>query len=150
MRQLHRVVGVLVVIAFLLTGQYMEFKYGDWVGTDDAIRLMYRSRHVYIVMAGMVNIAVGLYFTWQARPWRRVLQMIGSGLILTTPFAMIAAFFYEPAAGALARQFTGPSVILLFSGVVLHLVSATTRAKTAAITEEVESQKQMSSAATGL
>lgn len=138
MRSLHKIVGIILVVIFLLTGQYMEFRYGEWVGVDDATRMMYRSRHIYIVLAGLINIAMGLHFTWHSRRWRKRLQAVGSSLILIAPFALIAAFFYEPAAGALHKSITTPAIVSLFAGTLLHLIAGARQDKDVASSQQVE------------
>lgn len=130
MRLTHKIVGLVIVVTFLLTGQYMEFTYGEWVGVPLETRMMYRSRHIYILLAGLLNLALGLYLTRQAVGWRKVTQAAGSALILAAPFALVAAFFIEPATAPLERCLTLPGVVSLFAGSLLHLI-ATARQKDA-------------------
>ena len=124
MKRLHLILGVLVVVGFLLTGQYM-----DWQEpkvrelTDEGARMMFRSRHIYLLLSGLVNLGVGAYFTYRVARWRRALQVAGSALILLAPPLMTAAFFYEPTLRGLQRTFTQPAVVALFAGVFLHLFS---------------------------
>jgi hypothetical protein len=123
MKLLHQIVGVSVVVIFLLTGQYMDFHRPHMDELDDGVRMMFRSRHLYILLAGLVNISVGAYFSCRTRLWRRVLQWIGSMLIIIAPFLLIAAFFYEPVLGGLPRTFTLPGIISLSVGALCHLFS---------------------------
>jgi hypothetical protein len=44
------------------------------VALSDSARLMFRSRHIYILAAGLVNLVLGVYFERQARGWRRVVK----------------------------------------------------------------------------
>ncbi|HYG81062.1 MAG TPA: hypothetical protein VD861_11775 [Pyrinomonadaceae bacterium] len=129
MKRLHLTLGVLVVIVFLLTGQYMDFqnpKVREM--TDEGARMMFRSRHIYILLAGLVNLGVGVYFTYHSARWRKTLQLAGSILILLAPLLMTAAFFYEPTLKGLQRTFTQPAIVALFAGVFLHLFSGIRRA----------------------
>ena len=59
MKLLHIVVGAFVLLAFLLTGQYMDYLDIRSGALGDATRMMFRSRHIYILLAGLVNLAVG-------------------------------------------------------------------------------------------
>lgn len=124
MKRLHLIFGVLVVVTFLLTGQYMDFqdpKVREL--TDEGTRMMFRSRHIYVLLAGLINLGVGVYFTYHRAAWRKSLQIAGSVLILLAPLVMTAAFFYEPTIKGLPRPFTLPAIVALFAGVFLHLFS---------------------------
>ena len=124
MKRLHLIFGVLVVVAFLLTGQYMDFQAPPVRElADEGTRMMFRSRHIYLLLAGLVNLGVGAYFTSHRAAWRKALQISGSVLILLAPLLMTAAFFYEPTLGGLQRPLTLPAVVALSAGVLLHLFS---------------------------
>jgi hypothetical protein len=84
---------------------------------------MYRSRHIYLLLAGLVNLGVGAYFGYRERGWRRGLQLVGSALAVAAPMLMLAAFFAEPGAPGLQRHFTLPAVVILSAGTLLHALS---------------------------
>ena len=70
MRKLHFILGWLTVIAFLITGQVMRHHAPPLVTMSDTVRLMYRSRHIYVLAAGLLHLMLGIYW----RPldgWRR-------------------------------------------------------------------------------
>src|SRR5207237_9752316 len=89
-----------------------------------ASRMMSRSRHIYILLAGLVNLAVGTYFVRRAGGWRRTLQTLGSILVLAAPLLLLAAFFTEPGLPGLRRQFTLPAIIILAVATLLHAFTA--------------------------
>jgi peptidoglycan/LPS O-acetylase OafA/YrhL len=127
MKTLHLILGVLVVLAFLLTGQFMEYRH---VGEmDDGARMMFRSRHIYVLLAGLVNLGIGIYFTYRQERWRKILQLIGSLLVVISPLLLIAAFFYEPVLEGMQRTFTLPGIVALFAGVFCHLFSGMRQGK---------------------
>src|ERR671938_2005630 len=123
MKSLHKIVGIVVVVIFLLTGQYLEFYYPEMRGVGEGMRMMLRSRHIYILLAGLVNLGIGIYLTPRAKLWRKALQLAGSWLIIGAPFLLVSAFFYEPVLPGLQRTFTLPAIVSLFSGTLLHLLS---------------------------
>src|SRR6266576_1165950 len=96
MRRVHLIFGAVVVIAFLLTGQYMDKYYNHMVGVPDGPRLLYRTRHIFILLSGLVNLAIGAYFTYRTQPVHRTIQVLGSLLIFSSSVLFLAAFFYEP------------------------------------------------------
>jgi hypothetical protein len=52
-------VGVLVVGVFLITGQFMRHHEPPMGTLGDSVRLMFRSRHIYILASGLVNLMLG-------------------------------------------------------------------------------------------
>jgi hypothetical protein len=52
MKRLHQAVGVMGLIIFLLTGQYLRRRYPHIDEIADSVRMLLRSRHLYIMLAG--------------------------------------------------------------------------------------------------
>src|ERR1044071_6629446 len=126
-RLVHRVIGVVKVLILLGTGAYMRLKSPGLFESDQSVRMMYRSTHIYILMAGLINVAIGSYVTVSQERWRRILQLAGSGFVLIAPGLLIWAFFYEPATKTLERPLTLPCMLLLLIGTSSHLLSAVGR-----------------------
>jgi hypothetical protein len=130
MKTLHRIFGALVILAFLLTGQFMDFQQPPVRElTDEGTRMMFRSRHIYILLAGLLNLGVGVYFTYWRERWRKILQLVGSALLIIAPLMMIGAFFYEPMLKGLQRTLTLPAIVALVVGVFFHLFSGMKQGK---------------------
>jgi hypothetical protein len=128
-RASHQVIGILTVIVFLLTGQYMDFHQPAMPELDRGVRMMFRSTHIYILVSGLLNIAIGTYLGYSKTRWRKALQLVGSYLILAGPFLLVAAFFYEPVHTDLRRPITEPAMIGLLAGTLCHMVGGTARTK---------------------
>ncbi len=79
MRRVHLWLGLLGMLAFLLTGQVMKRHEPPLAEYDSALRLLYRSRHIYLMFAASTNVALGLYLTEANQGAARVLQRVGSG-----------------------------------------------------------------------
>lgn len=127
-RRAHLIVGVLGVITFVITGQVMARHVPDVHTLSAEVRLMYVSRHIYLLGAALVNLVLGLYLQLNPRGWRRMLQQIGSVLIFLSVVSLLMAFTAEPSlgiAGRSWRSFFG--VIALFAGVVAHFAGTITR-----------------------
>jgi uncharacterized membrane protein YozB (DUF420 family) len=88
----HWLVGLLVLILFPLTGQYMRHVVGV-SHLDSVPRLVFRSRHLFLLLAGVANIALS-----NSQPFHRA-QRVASVLILVAPFFLIVAFFVDPTRG---------------------------------------------------
>ncbi len=123
MKRLHLVVGVASLLAFLLTGQYMDYLHVRTGVLGETARVMFRSRHIYLLLAGLVNLGLGAYFSYRGRGWRRGLQLLGAALVGAAPVLMAAAFFAEPTGPGLKRHFTLPAVVAVAVGTLLHALS---------------------------
>ena len=123
MRKVHLTLGIFVLIVFLLTGQYMDKYYNHMVGVPDGIRLLCRTRHIFILLSGLTNLGIGAYFSYRDQFWRRASQLVGSGLTFLSSFLFIVAFFYEPGLGDLHTPLSHWGTYCIAAGVVLHVLS---------------------------
>ena len=124
MRLFHKIFGWTVFVVFLLTGQYMDIYHKHLAETPDGVRMLYRSRHIYILFAALLNLALGLYFNYATEPWRRGLQLAGSGVVVITTLLLIPAFFYEPALGPENISWSYFGIIGMAVGLLLHFIGA--------------------------
>jgi uncharacterized protein YjeT (DUF2065 family) len=116
-RRNHLIIGLFGVIAFLLTGQVMKHHHPRMDELAAEVRMMYVSRHIYLLGASLVNVVLGLYLQEHPRAWRRVLQKIGSVLILLSALSLLIAFLVEPAFGLAGRSWRSYfGLIGLFAG----------------------------------
>lgn len=94
-RRFHAVLGVVLLAAFLLTGQYMDKVHAHLAGMADGPRLLYRSRHIYLLMSALLNLALAAYLVPSPSrlAWR--LQLAGSTVVAAASVAMVVAFFYD-------------------------------------------------------
>lgn len=124
LRRLHLLVGMLGIVVFLATGQYMDRWHEHLRGYDDTTRMLYRSTHIYILLASVTNVMTGLYLRPADARWRRGLQLVGSLALLVGPPLLLAGFSTEPYLSGLARPWSRPALYLALGGVVLHLMAA--------------------------
>jgi hypothetical protein len=135
MKTLHLITGSAVVFIFLLTGQYMDFHTPRMDELNDGTRMMLRSRHIYILLAGLLNLGLGSYLVYREQSWRRILQIIGSGLIIVAPFVLLGAFFHEPKLAGLPSSLTLAAVVALLTGTIFHSLSGTRQSRSPLIKE---------------
>ncbi|HWN98078.1 MAG TPA: hypothetical protein VNS63_02305 [Blastocatellia bacterium] len=129
MKRLNLTIGVLAVIVFLITGLYMRLSYRmDEI--EMGLRMLLRSRHIYILLSGLMNVGVGLYCTYHAKGWRRILQRLGSVLIAASPLLLVAAFFYESKLQTPDTPLSRYGLFTIFGGAMLHLIAGLRRAET--------------------
>lgn len=128
MRRVHYTVGLLGVIAFVITGQVLGHHHPGMQSLTADVRMMYVSRHIYLLGAALVNLVLGLYLQVQPPGWRRVVQQIGSLLILLAAVSLLLAFITEPGLGMAGRSWRSYfGLIGLFTGVMTHTVASFAR-----------------------
>lgn len=120
LQRLHRTAGLLTVLIFLVTGWYMRMHFPEAYEATEVIRYQYRANHVYILFCGLINIALGLYGVVQTGGWKKVVQIVGSWLLLVSPVLLILAFFLEPVKAVPLRPLTFFGVVAALAGVGLH------------------------------
>ena len=123
MKRFHAGFGLVVVIVFLLTGQYMDKYLHHLRGMPDGPRMLFRTRHIFILLAGLIHIGIGAYFTFHKTQTRRLMQMLGSGLIVVATVLFVVAFFYEPKLADLKTPLSHWGMYSIFAGTLLHLLS---------------------------
>lgn len=123
-RRTHLYVGLAGIVAFLATGLYMDRFHGHLRGYEDTVRMLYRSTHIYLLLAAVVNVSLGLYLQQAESTWRRLLQLIGSAALLAGPPLFTVAFCIEPYLPGLARPWSRPAIYLALAGALFHLLAA--------------------------
>jgi len=123
MKRFHLVFGLVVLIVFLLTGQYMDRVHNHLEHMADGPRMLYRTRHIFILMSGLVHLGIGTYFISRPTTTRRALQSTGSILITVATVLFTIAFFYEPHLESLSTPLSLAGTIAIAVGTLLHLFS---------------------------
>jgi len=123
MKRFHLVFGLVLLVAFLLTGQYMDRFHEHLRNMADGPRMLYRTRHIFILFSGLLHLGIGTYFTYRREAMRRLLQIAGSVLATVASVLFIIAFFYEPHLTHLYAPLSKAGVIMIATGALLHVVS---------------------------
>jgi hypothetical protein len=127
LRRLHFVVGLAGVVAFLVTGAYMRAGFPDLYAGSEVLRYLYRSNHVYVLLASLVNVALGVHLTAVAPGWRTSVSRAGSLLALAAPVVLCFAFFLEAPVASPERVLTLLGVAVLAAGIALHVLAGVRR-----------------------
>jgi hypothetical protein len=123
MKRFHLVFGLLLFIGFVLTGQYMDKLHDHLRGMNDGPRMLYRSRHIYILLAAMLHLGIGAYFSYQLDTLRRTLQLAGSLLITIASVLFVYAFFVEPNLTNLYTPYSRKGIFMIVGGTLLHVIA---------------------------
>ena len=116
MKRFHLIFGLILLVVFLLTGQYMDRFHEHLRFMPDGPRMLYRTRHIFILLSGLLHLGIGSYFSYRVQTWQRALQYLGSALITI-------GFFYEPHLQGLYAPLSKKGIIMLAVGALLHVVS---------------------------
>lgn len=123
MKRFHLFFGLVVIVIFLLTGQYMDRYFNHLEGMPDGPRMLYRTRHIFILLAGLLNLGLGTYLRIDKTSLRRGLQIFGSVLIVGATMSFISAFFYEPKLTNLETPLSHWGMYAIAAGTLLHVLS---------------------------
>ncbi len=114
-RRAHWIAGTATLVLFLLSGAYMR-----WIRVppvpqlDDVTRAVYRSRHLFILLSAVLNLAFALAPSAKQRA-----QQLVSVLVLIAPILFLTAFIVEPAQGIHGAPFSQIALYLLFAAAVI-------------------------------
>lgn len=123
MKRAHIWVGALALIAFFGTGLAMTLQSPPLVNRDDFTRMLFRSRHIYLLSAALLNLLLGAHLQLQGGAFGRV-QAVGSSLLLVSPLLALAGFYTDPAVGTLDGGALGKyAVFAMFGGTLVHVLS---------------------------
>ena len=118
LRTAHLVVGAITIGAFLVTGMLMYTHEPPLSAMDWDDRLLFRSRHIYILSAGLVNLSLGLHYALPTGAARRAAAVAGSVLALASTALLFFAFFAEPMADRGPGPLSAYGLFALFAGVM--------------------------------
>jgi hypothetical protein len=119
----HLTVGWLALGIFALSGVYLRVKAPSVYLGDELSHMMFIANHIYILMAGIANVAIGRYITPLENKLGKQLQTLGMGLMMAGSVVLIYAFTLEPMLGSMDRPRTHIGIFLLAGGMVAHMLS---------------------------
>jgi hypothetical protein len=122
-KRFHLVSGAVLAMAFLLTGQYMDKVHLHLTDMPDGPRMMYRTRHIFVMFMALLNLGMGTYVKPRQEIGRRVLQWSSSVLIVVAACLFIAGFFYEPGLAHLRTPLSHWGANSVVAGVLLHVLA---------------------------
>lgn len=131
LKWIHLAVGILVLLAFLGTGQFMDRRLDHLVGMPDAPRALYRSSHIYILFSALLHLVLGAYLVRSPSLAGRLLQYLGSGLLLAAAGLFLYGFFIETPLAMIERPMIRRGIYWSLYGVLLHGTAGVLRVREA-------------------
>jgi hypothetical protein len=80
--------------------------------------MLFRSRHIYLLFSGLVNLSIGMRFVLPSTGRGSLTALAGSLLTLTAPVLLAAAFFLEPMGSGQAGPVSALGIFAAFAGVL--------------------------------
>jgi hypothetical protein len=119
LRRVHWLIGIVGLALFVFTGSYMRYIHVPPVeDLDDISRAVYRSRHIFLLLAAVANLAraVGL-----SSSGTRVggFGIAASVILCIAPILLGVAFFTEPRLGVSGRSYSTPALYSLFAAALI-------------------------------
>ena len=128
--KIHFYFGIIIIIAFLLTGQYMHHNFDHLKNMELMNRALFRAGHLYILLFGLINVSLGSHFKISKVKSLKIIQLFGSTIIFISTFLVIYGFFTELPTEQIERPLTRNSLYLILFGVSVHgLISLVKREK---------------------
>ena len=127
MRWIHLIFGLLLFVVFTQTGSYMRADFPDKEAIPQELRLLMRSRHIYILFSALIHLVLGAYFHTRAQVPARILQYSGSVLLTTASALLVWAFITETYWLHHFSDISRYGIYLSLAGVGLHALSAIDR-----------------------
>lgn len=124
MKRFHLILGLLLFVVFLITGQFMRADFPDKEAIDQGFRLLMRSRHIYILFSALLHIALGLYLMPRGHRMQKTMQIAGSAILIISSLLLVTAFISETYFLGAFSDLSRYGIYASLAGVGLHLLSA--------------------------
>jgi uncharacterized membrane protein len=122
MPYLHLIFGIILFIVFAVTGRFMRVDFPDKEIIPPELRILMRSRHIYILFSALIHLALGVYLQISLKTWRKASQIFGSVLLMAASGLLIWGFISET---YYLRTFSDVSrfgIYFSLAGIGFHLI----------------------------
>jgi hypothetical protein len=116
LQKLHFWFGLIGIVLFLLSGQYMAHRL-HVNQMADTPRMIMRAGHIYLLLASVINLLVGYYLITPGR--LRFIKWLSSLLLLAAQTLLLYGFMFEASLAQLNRPVTRMALITIFIAVVM-------------------------------
>lgn len=122
MKWVHLVFGIVLFFVFTTTGSYMRADFPDKEAISPELRVLMRSRHIYILFSALIHMALGVYLQLRPETGRKVLQYAGSAFLFLASGLLVWAFVLETYSLQHYSDFSRYGIYTSLAGVGLHLL----------------------------
>lgn len=122
LRWIHLVFGSILFFVFTVTGSYMRADFPDKEAIPPELRLLMRSRHIYILFSALLHLTLAAYVRTGPFKPARIMQFAGSALLSISSFYLVRAFIVETYSAQTFSDLSRSGIYASLAGVVLHLL----------------------------
>jgi hypothetical protein len=122
MNYAHLIFGIILFVVFLVTGKFMRWDFPDKEIIPQDLRILMRSRHIYILLSSLLHIVLGVYLQIHAEIRRKFSQILGSVLLISGSVLFVWAFIYETYTTGHFSELSRFALYSTLAGTVLHLI----------------------------
>jgi hypothetical protein len=112
----------MLFAAFVVTGRFMRLDFPDKDLITPELRILMRSRHIYILFCGLIHLVLSTYLTIGQAFWRRTLRYAGSFVLTGSGVLLLWAFIVESYQLQHFSDISRWGIYLSLGGVGLHLI----------------------------
>ena len=120
----HLIFGLLLFAVFAATGKFMRIDFPDKDAIPQELRLLMRSRHIYILFSALIHLVLGVYLRVSPVAAQRILQYAGSFLLTTASVLLVWAFVTETYSLQHFSDISRYGIYTSLGGVGLHLLGS--------------------------
>lgn len=117
----HLIFGFLLFIVFTVTGRFMRVDFPDKDAISPELRVLMRSRHIYILFSALIHLVLGVYLRMSADTRLRLLQYAGSLILVASSVYLVWAFITETYTLQHFSDLSRNGIYMALAGVGLHL-----------------------------
>lgn len=104
----------------------MRVDFPDKDVISQELRVLMRSRHIYILLNALIHITLGIYLQIRPRLWQRLTQYGGSIALTASGVFLVLAWRTETYELQQFSDLSREGIYLSLAGVVLHLIGGLT------------------------
>jgi|GEM_PF-913399 len=129
MRWFYLAVGLLLFAAFCITGRYMRLDFPDKDAISPELRILMRSRHIYMLFNSLIWLALGTHLRRDTQPPVLALQRAGAFLLVISAGCLMYAWYAESYLIGHVSDISRWGVYTSLAGVGFHLIGGLLRAR---------------------
>ncbi|HUR96680.1 MAG TPA: hypothetical protein VMZ26_01305 [Pyrinomonadaceae bacterium] len=118
----HLIIGLLMFVVFVTTGKFMRIDFPDKGDIPQELRLLMRSRHIYILFSSLIHLTLGTYIRMSSEAAKRLLQYSGSLMLTASSVLLVWAFVTETYSLQHFSDISRYGIYTALAGVGLHLL----------------------------
>jgi hypothetical protein len=119
----HLIFGIALFIAFAVTGKFMRIDFPDKDLIPQDLRLLMRSRHIYILFSSLIHLMLGVYIRMESDKRLRSLQYAGSFVLVVSSGLLLWGWWVETYQLQHFSDISRQGIYASLAGVGLHLIA---------------------------